>query len=76
MGINQVGTSRKHVIEGMRGCLKRLQLSYVDLVFACRPDLITPLEETCRAFSWLIENNMAFYWATSEWDPDMIVEAI
>lgn len=76
MGLNQVGTSRKHVIEGTKNSLKRLQLEYVDIVFACRPDIHTPLEETCRAFSWVVDNGLALYWATSEWEPDMIAEAI
>ena len=37
--------SRKHIIEGLRNSLKRLQVSYVDVVFAHRPDYETPLEE-------------------------------
>lgn len=48
----------------------------MDIVFACRPDIHTPLEETCRAFSWVVDNGLALYWATSEWEPDMIAEAI
>jgi len=53
-GINSKGLSRKHVIEGLKNSLKRLQLDYVDIVYAHRPDLDTPIEETCRAFDWLI----------------------
>ena len=34
---NQIGLSRKHIIEGVDASLKRLQLSYVDLVFCHRP---------------------------------------
>lgn len=44
-GQNQIGLSRKHIIEGTKGVLKRLQLEYVDIMFASRPDYITPLEE-------------------------------
>ena len=47
--------SRKHIIEGCRNSLKRLQLDYVDILFSHRPDYETPLEETCRAFSWCID---------------------
>ncbi|TNV78237.1 hypothetical protein FGO68_gene426 [Halteria grandinella] len=75
-GINQVGLSRKHIIEGMNNSLARLQLDYADIVFAHRSDAFTPLEETCRAFSWLIDQGKAFYWGTSEWDADTIAEAI
>jgi aryl-alcohol dehydrogenase-like predicted oxidoreductase len=76
IGNNQSGLSRKHIIEGIKGSLKRLQLDYVDVLFAHRPDRETPLEEICRAFNWVINNNLATYWGTSEWDPDTIVEAI
>jgi aryl-alcohol dehydrogenase-like predicted oxidoreductase len=54
-GINNLGLSRKHIIEGLRASLKRLQLDYVDVVFAHRADFNTPLEETVRAFSWCID---------------------
>lgn len=64
---NQQGLSRKHIIEGTRASLKRLQLEYVDVVYAHRFDKHTPMEEIVRAFNWLIEQGMAFYWCTSEW---------
>ena len=35
-GVNQRGLSRKHIIEGTQACLKRLQLDYVDVLFAHR----------------------------------------
>ncbi|NXJ14288.1 KCAB1 protein, partial [Odontophorus gujanensis] len=38
------GLSRKHIIEGLRASLQRLQLEYVDVVFANRPDNNTPME--------------------------------
>lgn len=64
---NDRGLSRKRIIEGTKASLKRLQLTYVDLIFAHRPDYDTPLEEQVRAFSWLIDNGLAHYWGTSEW---------
>ena len=74
-GPNDTGLSRKHVIEGMTNCLKRLQLDYVDVVFCHRPDINTPVEETCRAFDYLINNGKAFYWGTSEWTAERIAQA-
>ena len=71
-GINDLGLSRKHIIEGLRASLKRLQLSYVDVVFAHRADWNTPVEQTVRAFSWCIDNGLAHYWATSEWPASRI----
>jgi voltage-dependent potassium channel beta subunit len=74
-GPNDKGLSRKHIIEGMDGSLKRMDLEYVDLVFAHRPDIHTPIEETVRAFNHLINQGKAFYWGTSEWSAQQIMEA-
>jgi aryl-alcohol dehydrogenase-like predicted oxidoreductase len=54
-GVNRTGLSRKHLIEGMRNSLKRLQLDYVDIMFLHRPSLDTPLEESIRAVNHLID---------------------
>jgi len=47
--------------------LKKLDVEYVDILFCHRPDVETPVEETCRAFDWLIRQGLVFYWGTSEW---------
>lgn len=73
--INLKGLSRKRVIEGIRGCLKRLELEYVDIVFAHRPDAHTPMDEIVRAFNWIIDQGYTFYWGTSEWSAEEIREA-
>jgi len=72
---NQTGLSRKHIIEGLKASLTRLQLDYVDLIFCHRPDIYTPIEETVRAMNFLIDNGLAFYWGTSQWTADQIMEA-
>ncbi|KAM7218724.1 dihydroceramide delta(4)-desaturase [Rhypophila decipiens] len=72
---NNVGLSRKHVIEGMSMCLESLQLDYVDLIYAHRPDRHAPMEETVRAFNHLIDTGKALYWGTSEWSADEIAQA-
>jgi voltage-dependent potassium channel beta subunit len=72
---NQTGLSRKHIIEGARASLVRLQMDYVDLVFCHRPDIYTPIEETVRAMNYLIDQGLAFYWGTSEWTADQIMQA-
>ena len=74
-GANDYGLSRKHIIEGLRRSLKRMQLDYVDVVFAHRPDPHTPMEEIVRAFNWCIDQGMAFYWGTSEWSAIEIASA-
>ncbi len=66
-GPNDMGLSRKHIFEGLEASLRRLQLDYVDLVFCHRPDKETPIEETVRAMSRIVDMGLAFYWGTSEW---------
>ena len=73
---NDTFESRKHIIEGLKLSLKRLQLDYVDVVFCHRYDRHTPLEETCRAMNYVINKGWAFYWGTSEWRADQIERAI
>lgn len=69
------GLSRKHIIEGVKASLERLQLEYVDIVFANKPDATTPMEEIVRAFTHLINTDKTFYWATSRWNSMEIMEA-
>ena len=74
-GPNDTGLSYKHIIEGVNAALARLQLEYVDLVFAHRPDPETPIEETVFAFNQVIREGKAFYWGTSEWSAAEILRA-
>ena len=74
-GPNDRGLSYKHIIEGTHNALKRLQLEYVDLIFAHRPDPETPIEETVFAFNQVIREGKAFYWGTSEWSAAEIMRA-
>uniref|UniRef100_A0A8C2A8U7 Voltage-gated potassium channel subunit beta-1 n=1 Tax=Cyprinus carpio TaxID=7962 RepID=A0A8C2A8U7_CYPCA len=69
------GLSRKHIIEGLKGSLQRLQLEYVDVVFANRPDSNTPMEEIVRAMTHIINHGMSMYWGTSRWSAMEIMEA-
>ncbi len=74
-GPNDCGLSRKHVIEGTNAALARMGLDYVDLLFCHRPDIQTPIEETVRAMSHLVDQGKAFYWGTSEWSATQVMEA-
>lgn len=74
-GPNNMGLSRKHIIEGTNAALERMQTDYVDLVYCHRPDPYTPIEETVRAMNYLINSGKAFYWGTSEWSAEEIREA-
>ena len=74
-GPNDLGLSRKHVLEGAWAALERFGMDYVDLVFCHRPDPHTPVEETVRAMNFLIDRGLAFYWGTSEWSAERIRQA-
>lgn len=74
-GPNDRGLSRKHLIEGCKNSLQRLQLDYVDLLFCHRPDPDTPIEETVLAMDALVRGGQAFYWGTSEWSAIQIESA-
>jgi len=71
-GHNDVGLSRKHILESIDGSLQRLQTDYVDLYQAHRFDHFTPLEETMQAFADVVRQGKALYIGVSEWTADQI----
>jgi len=71
-GKNDTGLSRKHIIEGIDGSLRRLQMDYVDLYQAHRYDSFTPLEETMQAFADVVRAGKALYIGVSEWTAEQI----
>ena len=73
--VNNSGLSRKHLVEGTDLALKRLQLSYVDLLYCHRPDRHTPMTEIVRTMNNLIQQGKCFYWGTSEWNAEEIAMA-
>ena len=66
-GHNDLGLSRKHIMESIDGSLTRLQTDYVDLYQAHRYDYFTPLEETMQAFADLVRTGKVLYVGVSEW---------
>ncbi len=72
---NQIGLSKKHVVEACEAALKRLRVDYLDLYYCHRPDPDTPIEETVRAMDVLIQQGKILYWGTSEWSAQEIMEA-
>lgn len=63
---NTRGLSRKHIVEGLKSSLARLNQPFVDVVLAHRPDTATPMKEIVEGFTQCIRNlNMAYCeWAT------------
>ncbi len=71
-GHNDVGLSRKHIMEAADGSLKRLQTDHIDVYQAHRYDYETPLEETMRAFGDLVRMGKVLYVGVSEWTADQL----
>lgn len=66
-GVNDIGLSRKHIIDGLEGSLRRLGTDYVDIYYTHKPDNTTPIEETLRALDDLIRQGKVRYIACSNY---------
>jgi len=53
-GPNQIGLSRKHIMESIDASLRRLKLDYIDLYQIHGYDRDTPIEETLRALDDIV----------------------
>ena len=71
-GPNDVGLSRKHILESIDGSLRRLETDYVDLYQAHRYDVETPLEETMQAFADVVRAGKVLYIGVSEWTAEQL----
>lgn len=73
---NNIGTSRKRIIEGLDRSLQNLQMEYVDVVFCHKWDPKCPMTEVVLAMKTVISQGKAHYWATSNYPPVRLMEAI
>lgn len=60
-GVNDRGSSRFHLINALEHSLKRLQTDYVDLYLMHGFDESTPVEETLRTLSNMVESGKVRY---------------
>lgn len=60
-GPNEVGLTRKHILQQVDESLKRLQMDYIDLYQIHGYDPITPLEETLHALDTLVSSGKVRY---------------
>ncbi|KAM4643504.1 voltage-gated potassium channel subunit beta-3-like isoform 2-T2 [Amazona ochrocephala] len=66
--------SRKQVLEGLQGSLQRLQLDYVDVIFAGPRPGPAHTEELVRVMSDVIERGLALYWGTAGGAPGDVMD--
>ena len=81
IALNIASLSRKHILHEIEGTLRRLGTDYVDILYAHKPDPITPLEETMEAFGDIVRqgkvrylgcsNFFAWQIARSQWVADV-----
>ncbi|MFD3163992.1 aldo/keto reductase family protein [Herpetosiphon sp. NSE202] len=74
--VNDQGLSRKHIMESIDKSLRHFGTDYLDIYFCHRFDPNTPLEETVRAMSDLVQAGKVLYWGTSVWEADQIEQAV
>lgn len=73
---NEWGLSRKHIFENIDRTLKNMGLDYIDVYYCHRFDPTTPMEETLRALSALVDQGKILYYGVSEeWGGSRLVEA-
>ncbi|MGD2073049.1 MAG: aldo/keto reductase [Candidatus Thorarchaeota archaeon] len=73
---NNLGLSRKHILESAKHSLERLQTEWIDLYWSHGPDLEVPQKETLRAFSKLVDDGVAHYIGASNHNGAQVMEAL
>ncbi len=70
------GTKLKYndVIVSAKESLKRLQTDYIDLYLIHSPSSIIPIEETMKAFDYLVDQKMVKYIGVSNFTVDQLIE--
>ncbi len=76
LGPNDVGLSRKHIIDSCDASLKRLGTDYIDLYQVHSFDPMTPLEETLRALNDLVKDGKVRYIGVSNFTGWQLMKAL
>jgi aryl-alcohol dehydrogenase-like predicted oxidoreductase len=75
-GPNDVGLSRKHVVQGCEDSLRRLGTDYIDLYQIHCWDVATPLEETLSALTDLVRAGKVRYIGVSNFTAWQIIKSV
>ena len=75
-GANDIGLSRRHIIEGCEASLKRLGTDYIDLYQVHAFDPRTPQEETLRALDDLVRTGKVRYVGASNYTGWQLMKAL
>jgi aryl-alcohol dehydrogenase-like predicted oxidoreductase len=74
--VNSRGTSRHHIMDGVKASLQRLQLDHIDLYQIHGFDPATPIEEAVRALDDLVRQGHVRYLGVSNWAAWHIMKAL
>ncbi len=61
--------SRKHILESVKGSLRRLRTDYLDVLLLHRPDALMQPDEIAEAFDYLHSKGMVRYFGVSNQNP-------
>jgi len=75
-GVNDLGNSRRHIIEQAEQSLRRLQTDFIDLYQIHRPQPDIPIDETLRALDDLVRSGKVRYLGTSTFAAWQLVESL
>lgn len=73
---NDMGLSRKHLMQALEGSLRRLKTDYIDLYYAHMPDYATPLDETIRAMDDMVRQGKVRYLGCSNFRAYQLCKAL
>jgi len=69
------GASQRYIFSAVEASLSRLKTDWIDLYQLHRPDPDTPIEETLRALSTLVQQGKARHIGCSNLSPEQLIEA-
>lgn len=75
-GQNNVGLSRKHIMDGVHQSLRRLNTDYIDLYQVHCWDPATPLQETLSTLNNLVQSGKVRYLGVSNYKASQIQKAV
>ncbi len=76
IGPNDMGLSRKHMMQAVEAILSRLETDYLDIYYAHMPDYDTPLDETLRAMDDLVRQGKVRYLGCSNFRAYQLCKAL
>lgn len=75
-GPNDVGLSRRHILQAAHASLRRLNTDYIDLYYMHGWDALTPLQESLRTFDELVTAGKVRYIGVSNFKAWQVMKAL